>query len=519
LRILLVSTGPMPFDGFNRVYAMGVRTLHLLRLLLRRGHQVTLISIEALAGQTPSPFNQFELPDRLFLNSEQTRELQNWFPDTPLQGLTYYSLPAQRLQDHHLLAQISQEFSPESLIAIGSYAAFLATRVNLTIPMWADLCGSYMTEGQAKAATYNDDTFLDHFLKMETVILGHFDFFSAVSDAQKFAMVGELGLSKRLNRLNYGQDLVWTIPISSDSAPAARPESTKKIIRGIQCPEDAFILLWSGGFNTWTDIDTLFKGMNLAMESHPELYMIITGGQIEGHDELTFPRFQALVETSAYKDRFIFAGWVESADLGAYYTESDLGIILDKWSYEGLLGSRSRVLEWAGYELPVISTVTSQLLQELDAAGLLFSFKHEDSQALAAELGKVIRNRSNLPAIGQHLRCFVQEHYEAERVFQPLLAWAETPRRAGDSSYVNLNREKLGNKTAPELLNRAGPNGAALAEWAKHLQDEVAAKDYQINKLWRDYQHQMAEFERLSTWALSLEQQLLLHQSSGKPAH
>ncbi len=431
--------------------------------------------------------------------------------------MTYYSISNQKVQEQNLLHQIVLNRNPDCIVAIGNYAAFLATSIKLPVPMWADLCGNYMAEAQAKAVTYNDDTYLKYFLQMEKVILNHFDFFSTVSDAQKYAVIGELGQNYRLNKYNYGQELAFTIPISSDPSLVKQPAN--QILRGNFYPENAFCLLWSGGFNTWTDIDTLFQGVNRAMEARPELHMVITGGQIDGHDEITFPRFRSMVETSLFKDGYHFAGWVENADLPAYYYESDLGIILDKWSYEGLLGSRSRILEWANYGMPVISTITSQLLQELNTAGVIFSFEHGNGKDLADTLLRAIENRATLPQTGKTLRRFTRENYAADKIFIPLLNWMNSLQRARDLIYVNQSREELIVRESVELPQQEALNSdSKLSNWARYLQSEMEGKEYQITKLWRELQQQKAEFERLSEWALSLEQQLLLRQSNSKYA-
>ena len=72
---------------------------------------------------------------------------------------------------------------------------------------------------------------------------------------------------------------------------AALPNGILASVEGIDA--DAFVLLWSGSFNTWCDVDTLFTGIERAMERLPSLVFLSTGGEVRGHDEVrtrTFAR-------------------------------------------------------------------------------------------------------------------------------------------------------------------------------------------------------------------------------------
>ena len=58
-------------------------------------------------------------------------------------------------------------------------------------------------------------------------------------------------------------------------------------MRGRLVPEDAFVVLWSGGYNVWSDIETLLQGLEKAMDEQPSIHFLSTGGAISGHDDAT----------------------------------------------------------------------------------------------------------------------------------------------------------------------------------------------------------------------------------------
>lgn len=513
MKILLVTTGPMPFDRPDRIFAMSIRAWLLAREMLKREHQVFLVAIDTLPRteeHNGSIFSHFEQEGQPF-DFELYPQLRQWCGDIALDRLVYYDIPAYRIVDTGWLDSFCAEWGPDCLVVVGNYAAHAATSLKTDLPRWGDLAGSYMAEAQAKAYVYEDDFYLDYFRRQELAILSYYDYFSAVSQAQLHALVGELGLAGRLNRATYGQPLAFAAPIAFDDLPPL--PASEPVIRGRLCGPEDFALLWSGGFNTWTDVETLFAGVDAAMARCPRLHLVITGGQIDGHDEKTFPAFQSMVAGSPYRERYHFEGWVEQGLLYNYYLESDAGIILDRWSYEGLLGSRSRVLEWGRFGLPAISTLTSELMYELKAAGALFSFRHRDGPDLADLLARLAgaSDRVELRQAGRRLQTFALENYSPARVYEPILAWVEQPVYAPDRQ-----------------LRQASPGGgwllpgAASSEleearsWARHLQAELSAKEFIITRLRHNLQSYTQEYEKLKDWALSLEQQLLVHSARGK---
>ena len=103
------------------------------------------------------------------------------------------------------------------------------------------------------------------------------------------------------------------------------------------------VVLWAGGYNTWTDVDLLYEALIRAMAEVPEMCFVSTGGTIAGHDEITFHRFVERTRKSRFRDRFHFAGWVPTEDVPCYYFESDLGINVDSDNYETVFGARNRL--------------------------------------------------------------------------------------------------------------------------------------------------------------------------------
>ena len=406
-RALLFGFGPLPNEGL-RVAGPSLRTWHLTRALLDAGHEVCLIG-DRMAGLYPE-----DLP-RIVTKTDG--------------ALTYHSVHDMAWHDPNSLRPLIAAFRPACAIAVTTPAAGVAADNCGDLPLWCDLYGSIMAEAQLKALVYGDDSHLTHFWNMERRALERGDVFSTVSDRQKWATVGELGLWGRLSQWTSGYVFVHTIPIAAELTPFT---ASKPVIRGVLCDSDTFVILYTGGYNTWTDVDTLFAALERVFAAQRDVIFVSTGGRITGHDEFTFARFEALIERSPYRARYHLRGWVPPEDIPAYYLESDVAVNVDRFSYETLLGSRTRILDWLRAGLPPISSDLTELAQEVAAYGAGLTYRAADPADLAAALTRLITDKLALAVMRHKTRQLLAERYTFEITARELLSWAANPTHAPD---------------------------------------------------------------------------------------
>lgn len=407
-RILIFGYGPLPGEGL-RLTGPGLRTWHFVSVLREAGHEVCLIG-DRIAQTYPD-----DLPPVI------TRREPGWL---------YQSVADTIWHSPKSLGPLIADFKPDCVISVTTPAAIIAANNIGPLPLWADLYGSIMAEAQLKALVYGDDALLPYFWNIERRAIERADFFSAVSERQMWSIVGELGLLGRLNQWTSGHELATTIPIASESEPYSM---TRRVIRGTLVDDSAFVILYSGGYNTWTDVDTLFAALEQVMSQRPEVVFVSTGGRIEGHDDLTFVRFQRMIEGSPHWERYKLQGWVPSEDVPGYYLESDLAVNVDRMSYEALLGSRTRVLDWLRAGLPFVMSSLTELGEQAAAARAGLTYRAGDVQDLTACLLRCITDPVERQAMGQRGRALLLEKFTYQATSQRLLAWAERPARAPDT--------------------------------------------------------------------------------------
>jgi glycosyltransferase involved in cell wall biosynthesis len=413
-RVCVFGMGTPSFVPSRRHAGPGMRSAHFARALVRRGHEVLVVGVHG--GATPLQ--------------------ESWPPDGGGRSLTVdgckilYAAVEQRELAGGGVRAVVDRFAPDGFVAATAHAASLAVQVVGDVPLWADLFGDPMAEAQAKAAVYGSDVALVHFWGMLAPVLERADRFSAVSRAQADAVIGQLGLAGRLGAATVGEDLVAVIPCAAE---AQGEEGLEDPLRGRCVPSDAFVVLWTGSFNTWCDVDTLVAGLDGAMDHEPRLHFAATGGAVEGHDERTHARFLELVRASRHAERYHLLGWLDARALAGLYATADVGINVERDLYERRLGSENRVVDWMSRGLPAVTTGLSELGRCLVARDLAFGCPTANPAALAALLSELIVDPERVRTTGAACRAHAALHLTFDARTEPLSRWCEAPSRARDA--------------------------------------------------------------------------------------
>jgi len=417
-KILVLGHAPLPWEDLAKSYGPGTRTWQFALPLLQDGHDVTV-----LASRIP-----FVYPE----NIEPVEKCEE-------QGCTVYRVTQPEFEVGGITDRLMTDLDPDCVVAATAYPSYVGATYAGERPLWADVFGSYLAEAQAKAAVYSDDSFIDHFQRVNNHIISMADRFSTVSERQACELVGQLGVNGRLNSGTLGYDFARSIPCGVVDREFPSPAYPDERLGPLD-----FIVLWSGGFNTWTDVRTLFEGLEFAMSERENIHFVSTGAEIEGHNDRTYRDFERMVASSRFRERFHLLGWVKRSEALSFYGTASVGINIDAMHYEVMFGSRNRILEWALAGLPAVSTDLCELTSELFSEGLLFAVPVADPPALAGRLLELERSRDKLIGVSRRLKSHVLERYSFERTTVPLREWVRRPTRAPDfADRVGLRNEAL----------------------------------------------------------------------------
>lgn len=404
--ILLIGVGPMPDAGVQRVHAPGLRLKAFMEALSRDGHQIHLG--EFTFGGGGEPFR-------------------------PMQGggvYAHHPLPADIDAAVRHLDDWVRRIQPDGVVALTDIGALAIARSSYEGPVYIDYNGPPMIERQQQAAAFDHDGgLLDAWLHVLPALLRG-DRFAACSASQRLALIGELGAAGRLNKATCGGDLVDVIHpnVPFDTLPSAG--IARETLRRHGVPEGSRVVVCSGGYNTWFDEETLFRGLERAMGKDPALHFVSTGGAIPGHVEVVYQRFVDRVGQSAHRSRYHLLGWVPHGELLEVLGAADVAVNCDLWSLEAELGFRNRLLGWAWSGLRIVSTALGSPAVRMARKGLLRSFPPGDDQALADLLLEEAAKgrRTDLHEVHRVL----SHSFSSPREFAPLMQWAAHPEPAPD---------------------------------------------------------------------------------------
>lgn len=417
-RILVIGTGPLFGPDVTFFSGQAHRTWHIARVLSDHGHDVDLLVLQVEGDARKDPAAPPLIPaDR------------DAFPYHTVNAAN----PSEILS---ILSDYLTRVNPEAIVGVNVNAAYLACQLPTWAPIWADLYGHLMGEAQAKCRRDENDQLLLHFWSRERTILRRADRFSTVSLRQKLATLGELGSVGRLNRFTASYPFISVIPSAASEEYLALPEAAGYAFefRGREFPRDAYAVLWSGGFNTWTDPVGLAAALSLAMEQITRLHLVVTGGAIRGHDEQTFEEFQAKMASAGFADRCHYLGWIEGKDLLALYRDVDLGLNFDRLIYESIFGARTRLTNMMAAGLPVLTTLCTEISEIIEAEKLGYTVPVGDVRGYADAIVRSYHDPNERAMYARRARRYMRSHFSYEATARDLLEWVARPQLAPDNA-------------------------------------------------------------------------------------
>lgn len=405
---ILAIGGVLPeFAREKRLVAMSYRMEQLVEPLVRDGHRMIV------CGQNPyDPVDVIKVSER--------------------KGLLHYQIDCEEKKFLKKVQLIHDQFRPDCVIGVGRVNAILTAKLKIKVPIWIDLFGSAMCEAQSKAFIFDDDHWVKDFWIKDEPFIERADIFSTCGHFQEHFLTGLLSALGRLSKNTYGYRFVYAIPPGISHSDKIH-KGRERLLRGNCLAEEDFVVLWCGGYNVWTDVDVLFSGLEKAFAADNRIKFVSLGGRIEDHDNRTYPRFQRMIAESKYRDRFKLLGWRSHADALRAYSECDLGISIDRYHYEPVYGTRTRLIEMIQNRLPVITTLACELSHVLKDNALALTFSPGDSSGLAENILNFSREPEvTRKALADRAYAFFEKNFSYEKTTEPLRAWVRNPTTAPD---------------------------------------------------------------------------------------
>lgn len=415
-KVLLIGYNPPQLVANIKIEAAHYRTWQFLEPLLADGHEVYLC-----AGARNEPQTSVTIPPA-------------WQALLHHQAIAFGSKGwVEALQRAH------DQFQPDCIVAVNFSHCLYATKLQTTKPIWMDIYGDMLTIMQAAAYRTQSDRGLQTSIAFLHQILCKGDVFSGCGLPQQHMMVGELAMTGRLNQHSFGYAFARTVPPGSPPGHQVTiPRQAARTLLAEQGIGEAdFVVLWCGGYNTWTDVDTLFKALTWAMAQDPALHYVSVGANTyEGADNV-YTRLLGLIDKSPYRARFHMLGWRPWVEMPQFYTESDVGINIDALHYETIYGTRTRLVEMIASGLPVVTSLGAELSYLLRDRAAALTFEVGDWQGMGEQILKLAKERALRDQMARTAHEFANTVLSFAATTKAVREWVRDPRLAPDKAYGN----------------------------------------------------------------------------------
>lgn len=416
-KVFLIGYNPPQLMGSAKIEAAHYRTWHFLQPLLDDGHEVCLCA--GAVGEPPI--------ERPFIPPEWAAHLQ------------YVSVHFGQTGWQQTLQRAHDQFIPDCIVAVNFSHCLYATKLRTDKPIWMDIYGDMITIMQAASFRLQSDRGMTTLIGFMQRVLQVGDAFSGCGIPQKHALVGELAMTGRLNRRTFGFEFAHVV------LPGAPPPRLSQIpakqhrtfLKELGVEDDDFVLLWCGGYNTWTDVETLFAGLEWAMSRNPKIRYVSVGSSTYGLPGSVYEQFGQMVAQSPYRERYHLMGWQPWNEIPKYYQESDAGFNIDALHYETLYGTRTRLVEMIAAGLPVITSLGSELSYLLQANEAALAFAVGDWQCLGDQILTLAQDETYRRQMAAKALQYATQDLSFYETTAPLRAWVQNPQKAPD--HVNQN--------------------------------------------------------------------------------
>lgn len=418
-KILLVGYNPPPLMGDNKIEAAHYRTWQFLDPLLQDGHQV------CLCAGTPDEYL-----------------IQPTIPEGWRSQLTFVPIQFGQRNWQKALQATHDSFEPDCVVAVNYSHCLYVTKLKTSKPVWMDIYGDMLTIMQASTFRAQTDRGIFTTIGFMKEILRSGDAYSGCSEPQKHALVGELAMSGRLNSQTFGFKFAHTILPGAPTPEITAikpPDRTFLKEQGIR--NEDFVLLWCGGYNTWTDVHTLFAALEWAMAQDASIHYLSVGASTYGGPNTVYDQFQDLIAASQFQDRFHLMGWQPWSSINQYYRASDAGLNIDALHYETIYGTRTRLVEMMAAGLPVITSLGCELSYFLQSKRAGLTFEVEDWQELGQHIVYLAQDKSGrLDLARKSLTCAMDDLSFCTTTI-PLRNWVKNPQMAPDRKMNDFKEQ------------------------------------------------------------------------------
>lgn len=386
-QILAITTSPLPVGG-RITDGPGFRMWGLLREIGKE-HAVHVLSL-------------YESYHHGASDPDATRTPEGF----------HFESPSHRPQ---VVQRRIDEISPDILYLPWQCTLFLGS-ANKRIPTILDYVGPGLLEefvARGRIPSELVRLFLDSF--------GYGDLLLTTTSRERYFLIGLIAASGRLSQVHYDRTdpLVEVVRMTPPSGNGDLAVSHTRN-RG-----DPLTVLLAGAFLPWYDYSPLARAVaSLDSDLAGKVKVHVLGGNPRMPEMVE--RVQKILTASNNASCFEFIGLVPFSERLERYRQADVGLSIGANSVEDELSARTRVVDYLGSGLPILSSGRDEYSAEIIAAGA--GFKYESESDLSEWFRRLVQEPELLSTARSRMSSLLEGSFNGSAAARPVLDFIDHPR-------------------------------------------------------------------------------------------
>lgn len=428
-KCLILTNGPVPTKESKIVEGGGLRAWGLATGLFKNGVDVTIAANGAFnTGYKGQIYNGIKLIE--FIDGNELKILINQF-DSVIVSYSWADI-----------AQLVAENIEETKLLI----------LDVYVPIYVEVAArdskdkEFEFDGHIRSLPYYNRALLRG------------DYFLCAHDTQKTFYTGVLSALGRINPISYRNDLIDIVPYG---IPEEKPISKQSPFKGKVVAEDDIVIMWFGGLYPWFDSKGLIDSIERLNKKDSRIKLLVVGGKnpfnnnpdfVKQYEEITkYTKDKNLENTVVF-----FEDWVPFNERFDWYNTADYVISINKSGEENKYAWRTRVMDYIGGELPMLTNGGDPLSDELIEKKCAVRVNLNKTDEFEKIVFDLINNKTKRENLVKNIKALKSKYYW-NNITKELSKFLLNDQRAVDSHrIIELIELFFGNKNSPSLPSRSG---------------------------------------------------------------
>jgi glycosyltransferase involved in cell wall biosynthesis len=372
---IIFSQGPVPTPEHTKVEGGGLRCWGLAKGIIANNPNVSV---------TVAYYEDYKKED--FTEEYEGIHITTWNLDT-LPGLIAN-------HDSVIVSYCMSELSVRTADLVGPDQQLI---LDCYVPIYVEVSARNTSDLDSEYRNFHHD------VGRWGHVLRRGDVFLCASEPQKAYYKGVLSALGRINPVTYHDEMILIVPYG---VYRDIPEVTEKPITKRLNGKKSKKILWFGGIYPWFDIRVLIDAVNLLNEDIDTTLMIVGAKNpfnthpdfVRKYDELI-----EYVEKSGASKFVELQDWIKFEDRADWYLDSDVVVVINQEGPENELAWRTRVVDFAWVNLPIITNGGDPFGEMLLSADAAARFTGLSKEAMADDLLKLLNDPTRLKTIRENL--------------------------------------------------------------------------------------------------------------------